>query len=101
MRAKFKLITPLSVRPSFEVTVLVLFSVEDYGFPFAASSQQATKFFCSSGEVRLNPPGPSTTIWSIALPAQEVRDDECGTVGGMRIGKGNRSTRRKPALVPL
>jgi hypothetical protein len=27
-------------------------------------------------------------------------DDDCGTAGGM-IGKGNRSTRRKPALVPL
>jgi hypothetical protein len=26
---------------------------------------------------------------------------ECGAVGGMRIGRGNRSTRRKPALVPL
>jgi hypothetical protein len=28
-------------------------------------------------------------------------DDECGAVGGMRIGRGNRSTRRKPASVPL
>jgi hypothetical protein len=28
-------------------------------------------------------------------------DDECGAVGRMRIGKGNRSTRRKPASVPL
>jgi hypothetical protein len=28
-------------------------------------------------------------------------DDECGTVGGMRIGRGNRSTWRKPAPVPL
>jgi hypothetical protein len=28
-------------------------------------------------------------------------DDECGAVGGMRIGKGNRSTWRKPAPVPL
>jgi hypothetical protein len=28
-------------------------------------------------------------------------DDECGAVGGMRIGRGNGSTRRKPALVPL
>jgi hypothetical protein len=28
-------------------------------------------------------------------------DDECGAVGGMRIGRGNRSTRRKPTLVPL
>jgi hypothetical protein len=28
-------------------------------------------------------------------------DDECGAVGGMRTGRGNRSTRRKPAPVPL
>jgi hypothetical protein len=28
-------------------------------------------------------------------------DDDCGAVGGMRIGRGNRSTRRKPASVPL
>jgi hypothetical protein len=28
-------------------------------------------------------------------------DDECGAVGRMRIGRGNRSTRRKPAAVPL
>jgi hypothetical protein len=28
-------------------------------------------------------------------------DDECGAVGGMRIGRGSRSTRRKPAPVPF
>jgi hypothetical protein len=28
-------------------------------------------------------------------------DDECGAVGEMRIGRGNGSTRRKPAPVPL
>jgi hypothetical protein len=28
-------------------------------------------------------------------------DDECGAVGGMRIGSGNPSTRRKLATVPL
>jgi hypothetical protein len=28
-------------------------------------------------------------------------DDECGAVGEMRIGWGNRSTRRKPASVPI
>jgi hypothetical protein len=27
--------------------------------------------------------------------------DERGAVGGMKIGRGNRSTRRKPATVPL
>jgi hypothetical protein len=28
-------------------------------------------------------------------------DDECGAVGGMRIGRGNRSSRRKPTPVLL
>jgi hypothetical protein len=28
-------------------------------------------------------------------------DDDYGAVGGMRIGRGNQSTRRKPAPVPL
>jgi hypothetical protein len=27
--------------------------------------------------------------------------DECGAVGGMRIGKGNRNTRKKPVPMPL
>jgi hypothetical protein len=30
-----------------------------------------------------------------------IDDDECGAVGEMRIGKGNRSTRRKPTPVTL
>jgi hypothetical protein len=30
-----------------------------------------------------------------------IDDSECGAVGAMRIGKGNRSTWRKPASVPL
>jgi hypothetical protein len=29
-----------------------------------------------------------------------MTDDECGAVGGIRIGRGNRITRRKPATVP-
>jgi hypothetical protein len=28
-------------------------------------------------------------------------DDDCGAIGGMRIGRGNPSTRRKSAPVPL
>jgi hypothetical protein len=28
-------------------------------------------------------------------------DDECGAVGGIRIGRGNRITRRKPTPVPI
>jgi hypothetical protein len=47
--------------------------------------------------VRLSPLGTAPTVCPIA-PAPDD-DDECGTVGGMRIGRG--STRTKPAPVPL
>jgi hypothetical protein len=30
-----------------------------------------------------------------------IDEGDCGAIGGMKIGRGNRSTRRKPALVPL
>jgi hypothetical protein len=48
--------------------------------------------------VRLSPLGTSATIWPI-VPAPD--DDECGAVGGMRIGRGSRRTRRKPAPASL
>jgi hypothetical protein len=35
------------------------------------------------------------------LYQRRMIDDECGAVGGMRIDRGNRSTRRKPAPVPF
>jgi hypothetical protein len=30
-----------------------------------------------------------------------IDEGDCGTIGGMKIGRGNRSTRRKPAPEPL
>jgi hypothetical protein len=32
---------------------------------------------------------------------QMIGDGDCGELGGMKIGKGNRSTLRKPAQAPL
>jgi hypothetical protein len=29
---------------------------------------------------------------------QMIDEDDCGAIGGMKIGRGNRSTRRKPCL---
>jgi hypothetical protein len=49
----------------------------------------------SCGGVRLSPLCTYVTNWPI-VPAP---DD--GAVGGMRIGRRNRSTRRKPAAMPL
>jgi hypothetical protein len=32
---------------------------------------------------------------------QAIDEGDCGAIGGMKIGRGNRSTRRKPAPAPL
>jgi hypothetical protein len=48
-------------------------------------------------EFKLGPLGTSATEWPI-VPAQGNSDD--GEIGGMKIGNGNRSTRRKPASAP-
>jgi hypothetical protein len=49
--------------------------------------------------VRLSPFGTSANICLLYQP--RMIDDECGINGGLRIGKGNRSTRRKSAPVLL
>jgi hypothetical protein len=46
----------------------------------------------------MSPFGALATNWPI-VPGTD--DNECGAVGGMRIGRGNRSTRRKPVPMPL
>jgi hypothetical protein len=50
------------------------------------------------GGVQLGPLGTAATDWPI-VPAPGDYDD--GAIGGMKIGKGNRSTRRKPAPAPI
>jgi hypothetical protein len=55
-------------------------------------------YIVSLGGVRLSPLGTSATVGLLYQP--RMIDDDYGAVGGMRIGRGNRSTRRKPAPVP-
>jgi hypothetical protein len=40
-------------------------------------------------------------LYLLYQPGMMMKDDECGAVSGMRIGRGSRSTRRKPAPVLL
>jgi hypothetical protein len=47
----------------------------------------------------VSPLGTSATTGLLYQP--RMVDDECGAVGGMRIGRGNQSTGRKLAPVPL
>jgi hypothetical protein len=50
--------------------------------------------------VRQSPLGTTATTGLLYQP-QMIDDGDCGAIGGMKIGRGNRSTRRKPAPVPL
>jgi hypothetical protein len=54
-------------------------------------------FIVSLGGVRESPLGTSATVGLLYQP----RMIDYGAVGGMRIGRGNRSTLRKPAPVPI
>jgi hypothetical protein len=51
--------------------------------------------------VRLSPLATVATVWPLYQLQMIDGGDECGALGGMRIGKGNRNTRRKPTPAPL
>jgi hypothetical protein len=50
--------------------------------------------------VRLSPLGTAVTT-GLLYQHQRIDYDDCGAIGGMKIGSGNLSIRRKPAPVPL
>jgi hypothetical protein len=43
----------------------------------------------------------TAAISGLLYKPQMIDEDDCGAIGGMKIGRGDRSTRRKPALAPL
>jgi hypothetical protein len=55
--------------------------------------------FCLSG-VGLSPLGTAATSGLLYKP-QTIDEGDFGAVGGSKIGRGNRSTRRKPVPAPL
>jgi hypothetical protein len=57
-------------------------------------------FLVSWGGVRLGPLGTAATTGLLYQP-QMIDDGGCRAIGGMKIGRGNRSARRKPAPVLL
>jgi hypothetical protein len=50
--------------------------------------------------VILNPLGSAATT-GLLYQTPMIGDSDCGEIGGMKIGRGSRSTRRNPAPVPL
>jgi hypothetical protein len=53
-----------------------------------------------SGVGLTSPLGTAATSDLLYKP-QMVDEGDCGAIGGMKIGRGNRNTRRKPAPAPL
>jgi hypothetical protein len=57
-------------------------------------------FFIILSGMRLGSLGTAATTGLLYQP-QMIDDGDCGVIGGIKIGRGNRITRRKPAPVPL
>jgi hypothetical protein len=78
------------------VSVLYIFGLHK------TEDRMVGKELISWGGVRLSPLcTTSATNWPIVpAPDEDDDDDECGAVGGMRIGRGNRITWRKTVPVP-
>jgi hypothetical protein len=53
-------------------------------------------FFLILSGVGLSPLGTAATTGLLYQP-QMIDDGDCGAIGGRKTGRGNRSTRRKPA----
>jgi hypothetical protein len=64
------------------------------------SSSDFILFFIITSGVGLSPLGTAATSVLLYKP-QMIDEGDCGAVGGMKIGRGNRSTGRKPAPAPL
>jgi hypothetical protein len=57
-------------------------------------------FLISFSWVRLSPRRTAASI-GLLYQARMIDDGDCGAIGKIKIGRGNRSTRRKPAPVPI
>jgi hypothetical protein len=64
-----------------------MYYVQNVPFFFTASGVGLSPLYCGH-------------FWPI-VPAPMIGEGDCGAIGGMMIGRGNRSTRRKPAPAPL
>jgi hypothetical protein len=68
--------------------------------PMACYRDSFTYFFIIYSGVKLSPLGTAVTTGLLYQP-QMIDVGDCGEIGGMKIERGNLSTRRKPAPAPL
>jgi hypothetical protein len=96
--------SPLPHHTVSQTSILILYTLLHLGlpsclFPFGSATNVLLRMLpCFpfslllwGGGVRLGPLGP------LYRPRMRLGDDGCRAVDGMRLGRGNRSTGRKPA----
>jgi hypothetical protein len=66
----------------------------------SVQSLTSAGFFVILSGVRFCPLGIAANI-GLLYQRQMIDDGDCGAIGGMKIGRGNEITRRKPAPVPV
>jgi hypothetical protein len=81
------------------IIMVIFFFATKQSFVHNLTNYRPIIFFIISG-VGLSPLGTAATSGLLYKP-QMVDEGDCGAIGGMKIGRGNRSTRRKPAPAPL
>jgi hypothetical protein len=70
------------------------------GIALYFTSDRVKLFFIIISGVGLGSLGTAATSGLLYKP-QMIDEGDCGAIGGMKIGRRNRSTRRKPAPAPL
>jgi hypothetical protein len=73
--------------------------VEGGGCILLPENEMYFSYKASSG-VGLSPLGTAATS-GLLYKRQIIDESDCAAIDGMKIGRGNRSTRRKPAAAPL
>jgi hypothetical protein len=76
-----------------------IFALNMNGMEQTNGYQVPFTFFFIIGGVGLSPGTAATS--DLLYKPQMIDEDDCGAIDGMNIGRGNRSTRRKPAPAPL
>jgi hypothetical protein len=69
----------------------------DYVTYYISQPHILLQFFLWGGTKSLSTAATSGLLYKL----QMIDEGDCGAIGGMKIGRGNRSTRRKPAPAPL
>jgi hypothetical protein len=95
-------IDPIPTIPSYlsKINFNIVHPPTSWSFQWSLDITYYYLFIIIISGVGLSPLGTAATSGLLCKP-QKIDEGDCGAIGGMKIGRGNRSTRRKPTPAPL